>query len=299
MIKSGHQCGKQRYLCKNCGKRFVPRQQLDTSLLWQEYIFGKQTLKELSDRHLISVSNVRRQLQKQKTVRIISSKKLVVVLMDTTYWGRNFGVMVFKDAHNKKILWRKFVKYETVAYYKEGIEWLKNNGFKIQGFVCDGLRGMFSLLGNYKVQMCQYHQLKIVQRYLTKHPELEASKELLRIAKLLTQSDKESFIAMFEAWAVKWDKFLKERSFDKKTKKSYFVHKKLRSAYLSIKRNMPYLWTFYDFPDLNIPNTNNGLEGQFTDLKTKLRNHSGLSKKNRQMFIDEYFRLKNIAYFEH
>jgi hypothetical protein len=53
---------------------------------------------------------------------------------------------------------------------------------------------------------------------------------------------------------------------------------------------MPYLWTFYDFPELKIPNTNNGLEGQFTDLKTRLRNHNGLSKNYRKIFIDEYFR---------
>ncbi|MDR1197653.1 MAG: transposase [Prevotellaceae bacterium] len=89
---------------------------------------------------------------------------------------------------------------------------------------------------------------------------------------------------------MKWDGFLKERSIDKKTKKSYYVHKKLRSSYHSIKRNMPWLWTFYDCPDLNIPNTNNGLEGHFTDLKTKLRYHNGLSKNNRKLFIDEYFR---------
>jgi len=25
--------------------------------------------------------------------------------MDTTYWGRNFGVIVFKDARTKRILW--------------------------------------------------------------------------------------------------------------------------------------------------------------------------------------------------
>jgi len=138
--------------------------------------------------------------------------------------------------------------------------------------------------------MCQYHQIKIVKRYLTLQPELEASKELLKIINLLAHSNKESFIEVFEQWSVKWDKFLKERGIDKRTKKTYFVHKKLRSAYHSIKRNMPYLWTFYDNPNIQIPNTNNGLEGQFTDLKSKLRNHNGLSKSNRKIFIDEYFR---------
>jgi hypothetical protein len=41
---------------------------------------------------------------------------------------------------------------------------------------------------------------------------------------------------------------------------------------------------------LGIPNTNTALEGQFADLKMKLKNHSGLSKEHRKKFIDEYFR---------
>jgi hypothetical protein len=117
----------------------------------------------LSERYKISVSSVQRYLKKARSVRVISSEKEVVVLMDTTYWGRNFGVVVFKDAHRKKILWRKFVRYETLADYQEGVEWLENNGFQINGAVCDGLRGMFSLLSKYKVQMCQYHQVRIVK----------------------------------------------------------------------------------------------------------------------------------------
>jgi hypothetical protein len=229
-------------------------------------------------------------LRTARSTHIISSDKRVVVLMDTTYWGRNFGVVVFKDARTKKILWRKFVCYETLADYKEGAAWLELHGFIIEGIVCDGLRGMFSQFRQYKVQMCQYHQIKIIQRYLTMHPELEASKELLSIIKLLAHTDKESFIGLFEQWYVKWDEFLKERAVDSKTKKSYYIHKRLRSAYLSIKRNMPYLWTFYDNMEVGIPNTNNGLEGQFTDLKTKLRNHNGLSRMHRKIFIDEYFR---------
>ena len=34
---------------------------------------------------------------------------------------------------------------------------------------------------------------------------------------------------------------------------------------------MPLLWTFYDHPETGLPNTNNALEGLFSDLKTKVR----------------------------
>lgn len=140
------------------------------------------------------------------------------------------------------------------------------------------------------VQMCQFHQVQIVKRYLTQSPELEASKELLSIIKMLCHTDKESFMGIFDQWCNKWSNFLKERVRDKRTGKSHYVHRRLRSAYLSIKRNMPYLGCWYDNYEIGIPNTNNGLEGKFTDLKSKLRNHNGLSKEHRKVFIDEYFK---------
>jgi hypothetical protein len=222
--------------------------------------------------------------------------------MDTTYWGRNFGVVVMKDWRTKRILWRKFVCYETLADYIEGVEWLEDNGFKIEGIVCDGLRGLFKALSKYRVQMCQFHQVKIIRRYLTQQPELPASVELQEISNLLTHTDKESFEGMFAEWEQRWIEFLRERTIDKTTGKSRYVHKRLRSAYLSLKRNMPYLWTWYDYYEVGIPNTNNSLEGQFTDLKTKLRNHNGLSKERRKKFIDQYFKAsfgKNTTTNEH
>jgi len=256
--------------------------------LWRDYVFGKQTVSQLSERYGVSQSTVRRKLDQIRVPRIISSSKSVVVLMDTTYWGRNFGAVIFKDYRTKRILWRKFVRYETLADYKEGIDWLESYNFKIEGIVCDGLRGMFQLLSRYKVQMCQYHQLRIVQRYLTRNPELPASVELLSIVGMLTYTDKESFVGAFEAWCERWDTFLKERVRDNRTGRSRYIHKRLRSAYLSIRRNMPYLWTWYNHIEAGIPNTNNALEGMFTDLKTKLRNHPGLSKEHRKKFIDQY-----------
>ena len=148
------------------------RQSINIQHIWRDYVFGKQTVIQLSERYGISPSTVRRKLDTIRVSRIISSSKSVIILIDTTYWGRNFGVIVFKDWLTKRILWRKFVRYETLADYKEGIDWLEKHNFKIEGVVCDGMRGMFQMLSQYRVQMCQYHQLRIVQRYLTRSPEL-------------------------------------------------------------------------------------------------------------------------------
>jgi hypothetical protein len=146
------------------------------------------------------------------------------------------------------------------------------------------------MLKEYRVQMCQFHQVKIVKKYLTSRPDLPASRELLEITKLMVHTDRESFEGIFREWAERWDVFLRERSCDPVTGRTHYKHRRLRSAYLSIKRNMRWLWTWYDNIEVGIPNTNNGLEGMFTDLKTKLRNHNGLSRGRREIFIDEYFR---------
>lgn len=208
--------------------------------------------------------------------------------MDTTYWGRGFGLMVMKDAFRNKIIWYKFVRNETISDYLEGIAWLRSNGFIIHGIVCDGIRGLFYELRQYRVQMCQFHQMMIVRRYLTLRPELPAAMELLGISNMLSRTNKDSFILLLDEWAEKWKDFLKERSIDNKTGKTFYTHKRLRSAFLSLKRNMPWLWTFYDYPELHIPNTNNALEGVFTDIKTKLRVHSGITKQRRVALIQEY-----------
>lgn len=169
---------------------------------------------------------VRRKLSSKRSARLISRDKDVVVLMDATYWGKSFGVVVMKDSRTGKVLWRKFIdRKETLSDYKEGVDWLVSNKFEIKGNVCDGLRGMFGLFGKYNVQMCQFHQVQIVKRYLTQLPELEASKELLSIIKMLCHTDKESFMGIFDQWCNKWSNFLKERVRDKRTGKSHYVHR--------------------------------------------------------------------------
>ena len=261
--------------------------------LYEEYVKGKQTLSEIAEKHGISVSTVQRRIRKVHSTRIVSKYKEVVILMDATYWGRNFGVLLIVDAYRKRLLWRKFLdKKETIADYLEGIEWLRENNFIIRGIVCDGLRGLAQSLSQYKVQYCQFHQVKTVVEYLTKNPQTEAGQELLKIAYLLCHTDKESFEGMLEMWHTKWDRWLKQRSLDRKTGKKVYTHRRVRSAYFSMKRNVKWLWTYYDYPDTPIPNTNNILEAINTDLKSKLRVHNGMSKRYRKLFIDEYFKLK-------
>ena len=210
--------------------------------------------------------------------------------MDTTYWGTNFGVMLFKDSITKENLLKFYVKYETNALYKKGIEELKEKGFDIIAIVCDGRRGLINSFPDIPVQMCQFHQAAIIRRYITKNPRLPASIELRDIVSVMTQTDKESFNGALELWCNRWKSFLNERTVNEETGRSHYTHKRLRSACRSLKTNLPWLFTWYDNIELNIPNTTNAIEGNFSDLKNKLRNHNGLSIDRKKKFIDGFLK---------
>jgi hypothetical protein len=139
--------------------------------------------------------------------------------------------------------------------------------------------------------MCQFHQAAIIRRYITKNPRMKAAKELKAIVDLLKQTDKESFEGAINDWFNKWECFLNERTINTETGKSFYTHKRLRSAYRSLKTNLPWLFTWYDYIELQIPNTTNSIDGHFADLKNKLRNHNGLNISRKKKFIDGFLKV--------
>ena len=290
MVHNGFRDGKQRYKCKECGRRFTGGIRRDKSQVITDYVDGKQTIMQLAAKYKVSERTIRRDLESMRFVRKKAKYKEVTVQLDTTYWGRKFGLMVIKDALRNKVLWHKYVYNETINQYMEGISWLESQGFKIYGIVIDGMRGLAQALYLIPIQMCQFHQILITRRYLTQEPDLNASCELLSLVKNITQMDKESFIGAFNEWHDKYKDVLNERIHDKRIKRHTppYMRPRLRSAYLSLKRNMPLLWTFYDHPETGLPNTNNAIEGLFSDIKSKLRAHRGISKDNRKKLLDEY-----------
>ena len=293
MVRNGLRGRTQRYKCNDCGRRFDGGIRRDKTQVITDYVEGKQTLAQLAVKYGVNEKTIRRDLEGMRHVHKIAKHKDVTVQMDTTYWGRNFGLMVIRDALRGNVLWHKYVRHETIAQYVEGVNWLRSNGFRIYGAVIDGMKGLPQALKPVPVQMCQFHQMLIVRRYLTQDPEIEASRNLLELVNGMTATDKESFIGAFNEWYDKYRDVVNERVHDGRIKRRTppYMRPRLRSAYLSVKRNMPLLWTFYDHPETGLPNTNNALEGLFSDLKTKVRVHSGISREHREKLLDEYKRL--------
>ena len=103
-----------------------------------------------------------------------------------------------------------------------------------------------------------------------------------------TKTDSESFEVSLRMWHEKREENLNERTTDEHTGKSHYTHKPLRSAYLSLVRNLPYQFTNLDHMDIGKPNTTKAIDGHITELKTKQRVHNGHSRKQKRKFITEF-----------
>jgi hypothetical protein len=283
--KSGRRRGLQRYKCNTCGKRFQnSRRGLTNEKLWGEYAEGKQTYSQLASSYGLTIQAIRNRLDKVTVGYPGVEAREMLVIADTTFFG-DLGVTVLRDWYDRQNVFVRFVEKETVQVYREGLEHLRANGAKVLGLVADGKKGVLQAFPELPTQLCQFHQGQTVERYITKRPRLEASKELQAIVGKLTETNQETFTALLFTWHATWETFLKERTENPETGNLVYTHRRLRSAYSSLKRNLPYLFTYQKYPDLNIPNTTNSLEGSFATLKKLVGLHQGLSHNRKMKLI--------------
>ena len=186
----------------------------------------------------------------------------------------------------KKNLYWKEITTENKEVYAEARRDLEATGFNIQAVVLDAKHGIREVFSDLVVQICQYHQQQIVGRYLTTKPKSEAGLELKLLADSLTKIDEKLFTELLKNWYEKWREFLKERTYKPDGKHWWYTHKRIRAACRSLIKNLPYLFSCQRYPELNIPNTNNSLEGYFSKLKKLLNNHNGLRKWRRYRLIE-------------
>ena len=213
-----------------------------------------------------------------------------VLIVDTTFWGRTYGVCVFFSKELKRAIWWHEVESERMAHYHYGRKILESKGWTFTAVVVDGRRGFLNVFKGIPLQICQFHQIKQVIKYLTRRPRTDAGRELKALVLTLTDTDEETFTNALNDWHAMWGVFIEEKTvfeFVNGKKKWFYTHHKTRAAYRSLKTNLPYLFTYQKYPELSIPNTTNDLDGSFSALKKKLSVHHGLRKDRRFKVISQ------------
>lgn len=253
------------------------------------YVWERQTAKQLAAREGKSLGWIRKQLARARTTSTELIPCTTVIAADVTFWGRHYGVCVFRSPELKRNLWWKEVTEETPAIYAEGLHELRKQDWNITGAVIDGKRGVARVFDGIPVQICQFHQVKTVTKYLTRKPKTRAGWELRGIALQLARSDGKTFNSLLLEWHERWKEFLNERTHCPccKPNRWPYTHRKLRAAFRSLKTNLPSLFTYQKYSNLNLPNTTNTLDGMFSQIKNRLAVHRGAKQEFRYKIIQE------------
>lgn len=294
VVKFGRQNGCQRYRCKNCGKTWQNKKQPQRlqKAIWHDYTVEDMRIKQLCQKYSFGDDKIREILSQHEVPPIMPTGQHDVIGMDCTYFGHRgineWGLLIILDLHTGGCLYCEEIPgRETYAHYCIALDTLAGLGVHPKACVIDGVIGLAGVLEQkgLLVQYCQFHQVKTVIGCLTRNPILAPNIELKHIATSLTRVDRRTFIAMFNSWFYQHRQWLNERSRNPDTGKLEYTHARTRSAVHNLQRNFKYLYTFEQHPELQIPNTNNILEGTNSAIKHRLNHHRGAKKNLKTQLV--------------
>jgi len=153
--------------------------------------------------------------------------------------------------------------------------------------VADGEKGVARFVKRHwsgtAFQRCHFHMVKLVIQYLSRNPKEEAGKDVLvlmyRLKTVKTHEEKEQWIFLFRIWEKQYAPY-----FTAKTAPGAYQYRKLRSVRNIVRRALPDLFTYLDFP--GCPNTTNLVEGwPNTAIAEGLRRHRGLHLSQKKTLV--------------
>lgn len=282
----------QHYRCLSCHKQFQSKrrpQKLEKKV-WNEHVWKRQTISNLQERFGKGRNWVKKVLDKSDVrERLNISPQKIICIFDATHIGENLLLTAREPNLGVNLAW-SWIESETKEAYSELKRNIESRGFVFLGVVLDGRTGIPRVFEGLPVQICQFHQLQIVRRKLTLRPETEAGQKLLSLVFSLAKTNERTFSKELDEWLKQYQDFINEKTYVLGTKRWRYTHRRVRSAYLSLKRNLPFLFIYQKYPELNIPNTTNSLDGYWSRVKNLLSAHRGKTKERMKKIVTEILR---------
>lgn len=258
--------------------------------MWKEHVWKRQTVRDLTETYGKSERTIRYILDRSKTRKSLNIEpQEVTCIFDATHLGNDL-LLTAREPNLKANLGWAWIPSETKEHYALLKSSIESRGFKLRAVVLDGRTGIPRVFEGLPVQICQFHQLQIVKRKLTLRPETEAGQTLLTIGFSISKKNEAILTHELVEWFKKYGVFVNEKTYTIGTKRWRYTHRRVRSAYNSLKKNLPFLYTYQKYPELKIPNTTNSLDGYWSRLKNLLSAHRGKSAERKRKIATEILR---------
>jgi len=172
--------------------------------------------------------------------------------------------------------------------------------------VCDGQKGVLLAIARgwprTRIQRCIFHVWQNIRTKLSLHPQTEAGRELLSLARVLLKGipTKEGALiwqGQLVAWEQRYGKVIRERTYAVNPRpgqhKWWYTHGRLRSAYKQLDKlvrdNQLFTYLETNLTTEQIPRTTNYVEGGInSQLRTKLKLHRGMSEAHQRRLVEWY-----------
>ena len=293
--------GVQTYSCNDCGKKWSGGRREKTTFekeVWGQYVFNKQTLRELGERYNKDRRTLRDLLDKYQPPQKTHRPRELHLVVDATYWGErleqtSWCSVVARDPYQSEDLWWSFEHTETTSVYLRCRLELEALGYKIHSVTGDGFSGLRKGFWGIPFQMCLVHMERIVIRGTTMKPELEAGEVLLAMVRSVYNTDLVTFEQRLSQYIERFRPFLNERTVHPVSGRWSYTHEDLRAALNSLISFRKLLFTFEQ--NKNIPKTTNSLEGHFRHINEILAVHCGLERTHKEKVLHSIFLAGTIA----
>jgi len=214
------------------------------------------------------------------------------LVLDGTYLiKRRIVVVGLADPVAKSLVAGSYGLKEGEARMRDYCLRLRHEGLMPVSITIDGLRQVHTMLEDVWPEACIQRCLVHIQRqglsWCRRDPKTAAVKHLrrlfCRVMDISTVHQRDEFLAAWQAWEEHYGYPIASRP---SRGKVFSDVKRARSLLLYALPNM-----FHYLNDPLIPNSTNWIEGYFSRLKARYRQHRGLSKKHRANYFAWYFYL--------
>jgi transposase-like protein len=302
-VKYGFQSNKQRWKCLFCGKVFSWKRndvkERNTKNLFTHWITDYQSLSSVAKKKKVHRTTLTRRFKnvwsESKQKLSLETTETNVLILDGLYISRSCVVLVvFDSISNKPLIWG-YAERENTSSWMDILNKVKTANVPVSGIVSDGQKGLIlavrTVFPKVPHQRCIIHVIRLSLAWLTRKPQTDAGVRLrelvISLSQVKTKYDKPVWIDEYENWLECFEGFLKEKSINPLTGRTWYTHRKLRAVHSLIKRALPNLFVFLE--DSQIPSTTNKVEGGINaPLVELLHRHRGTNIFRQKVLVSTY-----------
>lgn len=230
------------------------------------------------------------QLKKSAPPPILGLGKSQHFIFDGTYLRRPRSLVALMDASTNMLVAGQYgVPENSEPRLLEFFESLKQDGLNPRSFTVDGnpnvIRVLRQLWPDVIIQRCLVHIQRQGLSWCRISPKTTYARHLrkifLQVARIRTTADRDKFLRDVTEWEVKYGAQIRDR------RETGYVFSDIKRSRSMLLRALPDMFHYLDNP--MIPISTNGLEGYFSRLKGRYRQHRGLRTEKRKNYFSWYF----------